>query len=205
MRSFTHCDSLQLAVNLIPKRHYPRFWNSWVKWEIQRVSLGLCGNPSLPVCSLSQDREREGLTQHSSPPHNATHFEAPSCLCFTDQRSCQIPYQTLPQPSHTHTHKHHKPSKIAGTAQIGGAPWERGVTGSGVRQLQKRKKGERGKKTSTEAIPLNSIGCMSCCGPVTLWAPALPPSLPPSHSGNYDIYYRGEGRAGEETGRGALG
>lgn len=81
---------------------------------------------------------------------------------------------------------------------------ERGETTTEKEKKRKRRVKEE-KKTSTEAVPLNSIGCMSCCGPVTRRAPALPPSQSSSHSGNYDIYYRGEGRTGEETGRGALG
>lgn len=107
---------------------------------------------------------------------------------------------TKPSPS-PHTHKHHKPSKIAGTAQIGEAPLrKRGHREWGETTTEKKKKRVKEEKTSTEAIPLNSIGCMSCCGPVTRQAPALPPSLPPSHSGNYDIYYRGEGRKGRRLG-----
>lgn len=90
-----------------------------------------------------------------------------------------------------------KPSPSPHTPQTKQNSWKwgplekEGSQGAGWDNYRKER-GDGG--ASTEAIPLNSIGCVSCCGPVTLRAPTLtaPLSLPPSHSGNYDIYYRGE-------------
>lgn len=174
-----------------------------------RDSEFLLASAVIPAClSALYPRPESERAWLSTPPPNTMQpiLKPPLVYALLIKGAAKSPTKPSPSP---HTHKHHKPSKIAGTAQTGGAPWERGVIGSGVIQLQKRrkkkKKTERGKK---------HLRKLSLWIPLAAWvavvllhsrAPALPPSLPPSHSGNYDIYYKGEGSTGEEIGRGALG
>lgn len=118
--------------------------NSWEKCEIQSFSWPLWW--SRPACLLSVPGQRaRGPDSALLPPHTQCNpFWSPLLfmLYWSKELPNPLPY---PPPALTHTHWHkHTPSKIAGTAQIGGAPWESRVTGSGVRQLQKRKTSERG-------------------------------------------------------------
>lgn len=179
----------------------PDFWNSWEKWEIQRVSLGLCGDPSLPVCSLSQAREWEDLTQHSSPHTMQPILKPPLVYALLIKGAAKSPTKPSPSPHthpHTNTTNHAKKLELL---RLEGPLEKEGSLGVGWDNYRKeKKKREREEKTSTKSIALNSIGCTSCCGPVTHSVPALPPSLPPSHSGNYDSYYRGKGEQGRKLG-----
>lgn len=110
----------------------------------ERFREFLLASAVIPAClSALYPRPKSERAWLSTPPYTHTHTQCNpfwSPLLFMLYWSKELPNPLPNPPPSPHTHKHHKPSKIAGTAQIGGAPWERGVTGSGVRQLQKRKK-----------------------------------------------------------------
>lgn len=94
----------------------------------------------------------EGLTQHSSPsPHSPTLttlrctmqpiLKPPSCLCFTDQRSCQIPDPGLPPPRCPHTHTHTDTQQSSWNCSDWRGPLEKeGSQGAGAIQLSNREK-----------------------------------------------------------------
>lgn len=85
-----------------------------------RVSLGLCSDPSLPVWSLSQAREWEGLTQHSSPPTQCNPFWSP--LLFMLYWSKELP-NPLPNPPPALTHRHTHPRRHTQTLQTKQNSW----------------------------------------------------------------------------------
>lgn len=161
-----------------PKVPLAQILDSWVKWEIQIVCLGRCGK-SLPACLSIPDR-RVKRAWLSTPPPICNPFRSPP-LVYALLIKGAAKSLTKPSPSpHTRTLKHHNPSKIAGTAQTIGAPWERGGRIKHGKTTTEKKKEWRKKKNihrsnAGEFYWLKEL-LRSCYTPECL--PALPPPTP---------------------------
>lgn len=200
-------------------------YNSLLIWSLNAISTDfgtagwnerfrefLLASAVIPAClsALDPRPESERTWLSTPPPIQCSPFWSP--LLFMLYWSKELP-NPLPNPppaltrthiyTHTHPHKHRKPSKIVGTAQTGGGlEKERSGRGGAYnwrKEKKKQVKVKKKKKKSTEANPLNSIGCVSCCGSVTVWVPALPHFLPFSPLWKlWHLLWGGGGRTGKE-------